>query len=499
MEWPEAMSKKPKQEIMDILKSNEKELPYEIPGNWCWSTIDDLFKLKSGRPVDKNDEEEFGEISYVKVSDMNLEENQIEMRVSNKYVKNIEKYRNSIIPSRSVIFPKRGGAIFTNKKRLVTMDILCDLNIMAVIPPINVDERFLFYWFLTVDLAKLNNGSSVPQINNKDIGPLSFPLPPLNEQKRIADKVGNLLLKINAAKSLIKEAKETFELRRAAILDKAFRGELTAKWREENNLEDSVLEEVIQIKDKIKSYGRNSNTLKIMAITQEETPLKLPKSWSWIKLGELSYYVTSGSRDWSKYYSDTGVMFIRTQDINTNKLILEDVAYMDLPDKVEGKRSLIEKYDILTTITGANVGKCALVDIEIDEAYVSQSVALTKLVDKEMAKYIHYSLLSPIGGGAELLNRAYGIGRPVLSLEDIKNITIPLAPKNERKKMVKLIDNFLDLNDKANEIIKIEENLDHLKSSIMVKAFRGELGTNDPKEECALELLKELLSKNVGR
>ncbi|MDZ5472705.1 hypothetical protein SM124_13285 [Bacillus sp. 31A1R] len=70
---------------------------------------------------------------------------------------------------------------------------------------------------------------------------------------------------------------------------------------------------------------------------------------------------------------------------------------MDLPKNVEGMRSRVEKYDLLTSIT-LYVGKTALVDYDIPEAYVSQSVALTKLKDKEIARYIHLCLQSPSGG-----------------------------------------------------------------------------------------------------
>lgn len=240
-----------------------------------------------------------------------------------------------------------------------------------------------------------------------------------------------------------------------------------------------------------------SNTLNVKSVNEVDEPFNLPRGWKWARLGELSYYVTSGSRDWSKYYADNGSYFIRTQDINKNKLNLTNVAYVLLPEKVEGKRSLVEPFDLLTTITGANVGKCAIVEETIPEAYVSQSVALTKLIDKSMAKYVHLSLLSTCGGGGELENRAYGIGRPVLSLEDVKNIRLPIAPYRERQVMVNMVKKLLDMEETTGNLLLIEEKLDQLKNSILSKAFRGKLGTNDPTEENAIELLKEVLQEQV--
>jgi type I restriction enzyme, S subunit len=479
----------------------KSEQRFKVPVNWVWTWTGVIAEVIGGGTPKSAVKEyyENGNIPWITPADLSgYEDMYISRGKRNITELGLGKSSAKMLPINTVLLSTRapiGYVAIASKSLSTNQGFKSFTPSKAYYPP-------YLYWYLKFSkayLESLASGSTFKELSGTKSKQIPVPLPPILEQKRIADKVENLLSKINEAKRLINEAKETFELRRAAILDKAFRGKLTAKWREENNLDDSVLEEISQIKDKIKSYGRNSNTLKIKVVTEEETPLKIPRSWRWVRLGELSYYVTSGSRDWSKYYSDTGVMFIRTQDINTNKLNLENVAYMDLPNKVEGKRSLVEKNDILTTITGANVGKCALVDEEIEEAYVSQSVALTKLVDKEMAKYVHYSLLSPIGGGGELLDRAYGIGRPVLSLEDIKNIRIPLAPKNEREKITKILDDILSLNNKANEIIKLENNLELLKESIMNKAFRGELGTNDPNEESALELLKEVLSEKAGR
>ena len=113
----------------------------------------------------------------------------------------------------------------------------------------------------------------------------------------------------------------------------------------------------------------------------------LPDGWLKTQVSEIASYVTSGSRDWSKFYSNEGALFIRTQDINTNCLRMDDIAHVSLPDHVEGKRSLVEQGDILITITGANVGKCAVVSEPIPEAYVSQSVALVKLRGKVLSPF----------------------------------------------------------------------------------------------------------------
>jgi type I restriction enzyme S subunit len=103
---------------------------------------------------------------------------------------------------------------------------------------------------------------------------------------------------------------------------------------------------------------------------------QISRDWTDTTFGDVAEYITSGSRDWSKYYSDHGAMFIRTQDINTNRLRLDNVAHVALPEKVEGKRTRVFKDDILITITGANVGKVALVDHDIGD--LRESVGCTR-------------------------------------------------------------------------------------------------------------------------
>lgn len=148
------------------------------------STIGHECKLKSGFTFSLESEIPEGDILYAKVSDMNLNENQKYMITSKTYVTR-ETAGNTIIPSGSVIFPKRGAAIATNKKRITTQPICVDLNIMAVTPK-HLNIQYVYQYFINLDMATIYNGSSIPQINNKDIAPLEIIVPPQKTQEEFA-------------------------------------------------------------------------------------------------------------------------------------------------------------------------------------------------------------------------------------------------------------------------------------------------------------------------
>ena len=193
-------------------------------------------------------------------------------------------------------------------------------------------------------------------------------------------------------------------------------------------------------------------------------------------LGALAEYITSGSRDWSKYYAKSGAIFIRTQDINRNRLSLDDVAYVALPERVEGKRSLVKKGDLLITITGANVGKVAAVDFDPPEAYVSQSVCLVRLKDPEIAKFVQMQLIARKGDKSSLESMAYGLGRPVLNLENIRSAPVLVGTVEQQNEIVaELEKQFSRLDEAVANLQRVKANLKRYKASVLKAAVEGRL------------------------
>jgi len=176
------------QKLDELVKARFIELFGDQTANpyaWQQTSIGACCTLKSGTSLPADKENEGGAIPYVKVGDMNYPGNEQYITTSSRFVSE-QTAGTGVFPVGTVVFPKRGGAIGTNKKRLTRLPICADLNVMGVTAGRRLTPQYLMAYFNTVDLGTLNNGSSVPQINNKDIAPLLICIPPMALQEQFA-------------------------------------------------------------------------------------------------------------------------------------------------------------------------------------------------------------------------------------------------------------------------------------------------------------------------
>ena len=127
----------------------------------------------------------------------------------------------------------------------------------------------------------------------------------------------------------------------------------------------------------------------------DEIPFEIPESWEWCRLKSLTENITSGSRDWAKYYSTTGAAFLRMGNLSKNSfdLRLEHIQRVTIPSKAEGTRTSLQSGDLLFSITG-DVGMLGLIPDGFEKAYINQHTAMIRFLPEMRNKYIPYLLLT---------------------------------------------------------------------------------------------------------
>lgn len=195
--------------------------------DWEENVLKDVCDLKSGTTISPSLERTEGDVLYTKVGDMNLPGNEVEISTSSRFVKSTEIKINQIIPEGSIIFPKRGGAISTNKKRKIIKPTIVDLNTMAIIPGNKIDKDYFYHWFQLFDLNSISNGANIPQINNYSFDEVYIPYPnSIKEQETIVRQLDILQTETQKLEAVYQKKMDDLEELKKSILHKAFAGEL---------------------------------------------------------------------------------------------------------------------------------------------------------------------------------------------------------------------------------------------------------------------------------
>ena len=190
--------------------------------------LENVAEIRGGSSLPKGTEIDEGTASVllVKVGDMNAKGNERTIVTAREFLP-LGMARRGKIEAGAVIFPKRGGAIATNKKRLLGRPALLDPNLMAVVAKREVLRTdYLYYWCLALDLSKLSNGGVIPQLNRKDLAPLELPVPDISVQGQIVEELQQAEHYCSQLKIEFESAESDRIRLREAILRKAFAGDL---------------------------------------------------------------------------------------------------------------------------------------------------------------------------------------------------------------------------------------------------------------------------------
>lgn len=433
----------------------EAEQPYAVPENWRWVRLGYGYEITSSKRIHKSDWRGSGVPFYrtrelVKLSKYGFVDN--ELFIENELYESIKETYG--VPQIEDILISGVGTIgvpyvVSDKKSFYFKDG----NIIWLKSNKIFNSLFIFYLYKTPfmysQIHDMASGTTVDTYTIVNAKKTMVPLPPRAEQERIVARIESLFARLDKAREKVDAVLGRCAARKAALLHKAFSGELTTAWR------------------KARGIGL--------------------ESWEEKLSGQLFSYVTSGSRGWAKYYSEEGALFIRMGNLSheTIELNLSEVQHVKLPDDIEGQRSKLKNNDILISIT-ADVGMVALVrDINF-EGYINQHVALARPVSTVCPEFLALYLISD-AGKKELKARQRGSTKVGLGLDDIKSLHLKMPTLAEQAEIVRILDELLARERRARDAAeRVAARIEQIKRAVLTKAFRGELGTNDPAEPAAL-------------
>ena len=511
------MSKNKKNEISLKEKLEKALVPveeqeYKIPDNWVWTRLGVIINIFRGLSYTKNDEVEDG---FLVLRGNNLTDNGL-IFLENIYVdEKIAKKGVEIKKDDVVLVASTGSSKVIGRACIVEEDykkttigaflILCR-------PKEIIAKNWVHYIFRTLRyrlyISEQAKGTNIKNIKNEYLENFSFPLPPLNEQKRIVEKLDFLFDKTKKAKEIIEEIKIDIENRKISILDRAFKGTLTSKWSNENKTSD--VKELLKLinDEKIKKWEEDClqaekegtkkpkkpiiREVEDMIVPVEEQPYKLPDSWVWVRLREI-INIFRGLSYTKNDEVEEGYLVLRGNNLTDKGLTFLENIYVD--EKVAKKGVEVKKDDIvLVASTGSSkvIGRACIVEEDYKKTTIGAFLLLCRPKETIVKKSVHY-IFKTLRYRLYISEQAKGTNIKNIKNEYLENFSIPLPPLEEQQEIVRILDEVLENENKVKELLELEERIDMLEKSILNKAFKGELGTQNSDDEFALELLKKII------
>lgn len=434
-----------------------EEQPYAVPENWVWVRLESVASWGSGgTPSRKHEEYYNGDILWIKTGELN---NgwiyDTEEKITDEGLK---KSSAKLFPPYSVLIAMYGATI--GKVAILGVPATTNQACACAVCNQSLLYMYLFYYCISQKnvFIEKGKGGAQPNISQIILKQHPIPLPPLSEQQRIVERIEELFAKLDEAKERLQEVADSFAVRKAAILHKAFTGELTKQWRRENGVSD--------------------------------------ESWEEKKLGEVGSWLGGGTPSTSReeYWENGNILWITSKDMKS--AVIEDTLMKVNEIGVKNSSAnYIEKPALLVVMRSGILRRTFPVAMVKKPFTVNQDLKAI-IPDKDDLEFLYWMLLS---NEQRILDTCMKNGTTVESINSnaLKDLTFKCPTLPEQDKIVRLIDDLLAREHSAQQAAEQAlASIDLMKKSILARAFRGELGTNKASEASALELLKQVLAEN---
>ena len=450
------------------------EQPYVIPDNWCWIYQNIVCQLGDGEKRE-NEEHPYLEVKYLRG---NIE---AEIKLSGKFIASNTKV--------ILVDGENSGEVFSINESGYMGSTFKTLNIAN-----GIDENYLLYFVDSKkDLLRKNKtGSAIPHLNKKLFFSLEFPLPPLIEQKRIVEQIESLFTKLDEAAEKAEMALNNSYERKNAILEYAFSGKLTQEWRKNNYCINNVLDEVgrytLTLAKKDKRYIEECQK------TIEDYILEDGTVWYKTQIGSIGV-VTNGSTPSRKCdeYWNGNIPWVSSGEVCNNIISCTREQITELGFERSSVKKLPKGTVLIAMIgEGKTRGQSSILNIE---ATTNQNVAAIVIEHGYInPKFLWYWLQKEYKKNRE---KGAGSGPQALNCQRVRELGFIVPSIEEQNEIVNILERLLGNEEQVVSAIEgVIEQVADIKKSILAKAFRGELETNNPEEESSIELLKKIITEN---
>lgn len=425
---------------------SEDEIPFDIPESWEWVRLNDISSITSGgTPARTNSSFWNGNIPWVKIGD-----------IRNKYISTTEEKisEQGLNSSSAKIFPK-GTILYTIFATIGTVGILnIDAATNQAVAGVTFfgeySRDYMYYVLIGLKDIFVSKGKGMAQmnINLTILKNTPIPIPPLAEQKRIVEKIEELMPLIEeygkAEEQLSKLNAEFPDKLRKSILQQAVQGKLTERDPADEPASE-LLKRIKVEKEALIKAGKIKKEKPLPKITEDDKPFDIPDTWEWVRLSEV-IDVRDGTHDTPKYLPN-GYPLITGKDFYNGYFELNKTQYISKEDYEEIiKRSKVDVGDILFSMIGGNIGSMIRISEENYFDMAIKNVALFKQYVKSetLSYYLFYFLQSQID---RMRKSAKGGAQPFVPLNLLRSYPFPLPPLAEQKRIVKQVEELLALCD----------------------------------------------------
>jgi len=478
----------------------------EIPKGWIYTKLSDVGIIITGNTPSKNNPENFGhDYPWAKPSDLDMN---IPLTTTSDYLSKEGANQARLLPPNSVliscigILGKVGFAGTTLATNQQINSVIFDENIVL--------SKYGFFYCKSIKKWMEANASAttVTIINKSRFSEAPFLLPPLNEQRRIVDKLEKLLAKVDDCKERLDKIPAILKRFRQSILSAACSGRLTADWRENNPDVESAEELLKRIQEereirytkeceKAKQEGKRKPKAPFNDYSSVtfENEANLPISWCITLLGNIAETQGGIQKTPKRKPVNNPYPYLRVANVYRGYLKLQEIEYFELlPNELESLR--LKKGDLLIVEGNGSpteIGRCAIWNEEIKDCIHQNHIIRSRPFTGITSDFLLTYLNSPQAITVMMQLSSSTSGLHTLSVSKVNNIVVPIAPLPEQQEIIRRVEKLFETADKIEQRYqKAKAHIDQLTQSILAKAFRGELVPQDPNDEPASVLLERI-------